>query len=212
MALIDIWNLNLHARFGTQDVLNVFQFHRVAASISAQTLMNGFEDTMMNALVAMQSTSIVYERMEVFNLSDPTLFGSRDMSSWNGTVVGEVLPAFNAFSFVAFRKRRDMRNGYKRFAGVNESSVTNGSVAVPFQPVVQTVADNLAQGLIQATDPGVIVARWCIVQRVKVVDPVTGKVTYRLPESDAELQEYQVDSVAYKDFITSQVSRRVYNA
>jgi len=54
-----------------------------------------------------------------------TRFGSQEINQ-SGNISGDCLPSFNAFDFTLLRGGVGERNGYKRIAGVPESSQTNG--------------------------------------------------------------------------------------
>lgn len=130
MAVDDKYLLKDKQTFRAQQVINTYYFVQTAGAGTADALVAAFKADMLPELIAVQSTFLTHESIEVINLDDPTDFYEEALSASNvGTVSGEMAPVFVAWGYRLLRASRLSRNGYKRIAGVGEADLGDGDAA-----------------------------------------------------------------------------------
>lgn len=152
-----------HSGFGAVDVFDVF---------------NAVIDPNVRALMSSDGNAKV-TKLIVTNLYDDTDFYEDQNINAPGTGAGTAaLPSFVASSFRTPRLRVGWRRGYKRFPGIAEGEITGNLPVTGWIVKAGTLAD--AMGL----DFGLPIAapvdsiHMAVLRFVKVIDPVTQKVTY----------------------------------
>jgi len=210
MALSDMYELRLKSRFGLQvGTLNVFHCQRASAVYGADEVATAFFDTVIPKLLLAQSSTMVYEELEVYSLGDPADFFTLDLGAINGSISGEVLPAFNSVGTRFLRTRRDIRHGYKRFAGIPEAHQNGGVLTSSAALLWQAVADAIVADWEITADPGITVANFAVILRVCAeIGPLGVCIKWRLPETDAELEFYLPEAAVLANVITHQTTRR----
>lgn len=111
-------------------IMNAYAYRQVSGDGDASALINAWVDTVLPAVVNIQSVAIGHTSIQVFNLDDFADFADLSLSgeSNTGTQTGDCLPRYNAYAFIYHRTTRAVRNGWKRIAGVPESFQVNGVV------------------------------------------------------------------------------------
>lgn len=194
MALIDLYELVVKTVTLGETALNVYHALRPTASFDAAQVAQAFVDSTIAEQKVFTNATVTFEDVTVTSLGDPTDFAIHNLGSAPGLGGGEALPCHDCYKVQFLRKRTDMRHGWKRLPGVGELNQIGG---VPFSSTVTTIntwAAALMANWEEAASPGIQVANFVIVKRVKYVDPIDGKTKYRMPETDGELITYQPDS------------------
>lgn len=123
-----------------QNCLNVFFYECVAGGTAdSEALASLIRDNIVNNLVDIQNEGVVHRNIYVENLDDYTDFFTLTLTTGNvGTISGQGLPPYAAWSFILERASRLVRNGHKRIVGVSEASQSNG---LPISGILSLLAD-----------------------------------------------------------------------
>lgn len=154
MPATDVYVLILHSTIGSdpQELLNVFHYKRSLGTNTSEELINQFDDVVMPFLGNLISSYINFNTLEAYSMLDPTDFFARAPATYiSGGVSGDVLPVWNNFSFIYHRPSRAVRNGWKRFPGVPESSQNAGSISGGAITEANNLANKL-QDILVSTD------------------------------------------------------------
>lgn len=184
--------------FGTVSIKNVFYFQADTAGGSANDIANLFDSDLATAIATVQNIAVMWDLVEVVNLTDLADFASIGMSV-PGARSGECTPPFNAWAFQYVRPTRAVRHGWKRFAGVTEGDSANGLSGTAMLTVLNTLAANLAA----VTDMGAYSYYPCIAKTVEVPLSSDPTKTKYVPQT-----LFPAQSVQYVR-ISSQVSRKL---
>lgn len=214
MAVDGLWEVTTHALLQNQQVNNVFYYIRDSvavpnAGIPEINLAEYFEDTVVPQLKLATSVGIDYRRVTVREILpgfgfDEVIFPENN----TGAIPGEHFPVFTAAELYSPRRVGNIRAGFKRFAGIGEGSATNGALIPTSLAIWQTLADDLNAWvpIIEgATEVGLL--KPVIVKRIKFTND-QGRVSYRLPETLAEL-EYAATAYTPRENLTTQNSRKI---
>lgn len=210
MAVNDVYMLTVHQSFYGRQISNVYFYLSLAASDATRCAELFAEQVIDPHLLNIQSEAVHYGTIDSVNLFDPVDFGAYivgDSGNLDALTYGPVMSGFTAWSFKCARKRRDMRAGFKRLAGVTEGTATQEGLDSSWADgslLMGAAADALGAILSVPAFDGF---QPVIVKRIREVDLVSGDVTYRLPESTAELVYYVADTWLF-DGVTSQTSRK----
>lgn len=184
------------------ELLNLMGFVPVGdpAELPAGTLFAAWR-----ALVSVDVNFLSVEARELYSLTD--FFEVAYSPAEVGGQANSAFSPFVAFGVFSNRVRTDIRRGFKRFAGVTEAQVdAGGDLEAGAVTALALVASKMSLVLSGATadySPSVI-------SREKVIDPVTGKVTYQLYADPVEQFEHTARGVTYAgyDTVRSQTSRQ----
>ncbi len=210
MALDDWFEiLDKQDMFG-QSILNVYHVQRASAGFNAVTILDAFENTVLTPLLPLQDAALSHTILEARNLGDVTDFATLVPSPAVGTRTGDPFAQFTAAAVQFNRTRTDMKNGQKRFcAGVETDSAGQSWVAA-FVTLMQSLGDDMIGNWVTAAAPSTPVCNFGIIKRVCTVEPPpTPCPSYRLPETDLELQFYIPTVALARGNKRSQVSRKV---
>lgn len=111
---------------------------------NASYLTNRFDQVNTPAIVAVQNVGVVSESLYAIDVLHPPDFDT--LATTDPGVVGSVatgMPRFNAHSMVFNVTPSEIRHGFKRFTGVDESQVATGV----YTTTAQTALDDLATAL-----------------------------------------------------------------
>lgn len=212
MAVNDIYQLQAFQNFGNSiDRLeNVYFYRQVSAVGSASSLADAFTANMLPDLLDIQTDTIKYNRLVVTNLFTVSDFATvtYDTATGRGSAGGvnaDTLPPHDAVTFRLVRTSREIRNGFKRFAGVpelvqNRGVITEASYIALLETMRTTLAQNIGAPLSGEFDP-------VVVKRIKTVVPGQPP-TYRLPTSAAEAVFSQFTDVLVSLEIRTQNTRK----
>lgn len=197
---------------GTRNFENIFHYRATIGAPSVEALAEAMEAVVSTAWRTLCTAQLTFETLIVENLFDPDDFIEYDLGSLAGTgagTVGETLAGFVAMGVDIPNDRRSIRPSSKRLY-VGGESVLGGDLwdSTWLAGDVANVAAILGSTLTDtSTDPDTLY-RPITVKRIRVVDGVTGKVTYRLPVSASEASHAYWTAFNPKPVATSQVSRR----
>ena len=111
-----------------QQVLNVYTFRVNAFSgdSSYDSLLQGFELFFIDTVRSFQAPELTHTRLEVDNLTNGLEFASRDVGKPGSGTGTSPSPPFVTLSIRLSRSTKVTRNGYKRYAGLDEAQYTDG--------------------------------------------------------------------------------------
>lgn len=127
-AFGDPYEYTVYGRLFGQLVINRF-FYQLSTVGNPDQLcvdsISDFDDNFSVAISAILSTEYATERSTLVAIDSDVDFAEHSYVQ-AGTVSGDCLPPFSAWSFIYNRASRESRNGWKRLAGVPESMQSNG--------------------------------------------------------------------------------------
>ncbi len=208
MAIGDIYQITALGNSHGEPANNVYHVERLSSGFVASDINVAFGDTLFVSQLALQLPSMTITELQTFNLGTSTDFENLALTGKIGTRAGSAASQFLAFAFRFPSLDRAIRSGRKRYGAVAEEISTINDLAPAFITSMDTHGANMIADWEKAASPGVSVCRFIIVKRIKVIDPVTGAVTYRLPETDAELKFYAPTSAVSVPVMRSQNSRK----
>ncbi len=212
MALTDFWQVKDNQAMDGKAVLNIYHVKRILAGANALMVAQAFRDFFVDGVLdLLQPAGISRTTIEVENLGDATDFATVDSSPFPGTIVGNELASFNSATVQFNRTRNDMKNGQKRWVAGTELEQANGEWVAGFVTVLQAAGQILTLPWETDAAPGVDVCDFVILKRFCVVPEEDPCTQYRLPNTDAEADDwhYLPGSVTTRIRVRSQVSRKV---
>lgn len=208
MAITDIYNITALGSYRTKPSNNVYQVERLDSGVTAADINQAFQDSLLVTQLALQLPNYDMSELQTFNLGTGTDFENLPLTGKVGTRAGSDASSLLAFAYRFPTLNRDIRSGRKRFGAVADEISTGNDIAPAFLTDMNSHGDNIIANWEKAAAPGVAVCRFIIVKRIKVVDPISGKITYRLPEDDIELLFYSPTAFISDDTMRSQNSRK----
>lgn len=214
MALGSVYLITMFSTLRSQQCVNTFTYEQTAAGTPdmnyAVNLAQAFETSVLAVdsplRQAQFSVNNLITGLRVQNLFDPTDYTEVLYSPvLAGTGGGDYFSPFISVSFRTQWLGGVVRRGFKRFQGVLETVSTNGTLTPAAITQLEPLGDKLSE----------VVAHLgaefspCVVKRIKETDPITGKVTYRLPENPTE--SVSVTGLVYvlQPELTTQNSRKI---
>lgn len=209
MGISDIYQVIDKQVFGTTSVNNIYQVERDNAAITASVIAEAFEDRVITPLLPLQDGALSHTVIEVQNLGDPTDFATRIPAPNVGTRVGEPFASFVAAAIQFNRTRTDIKNGQKRFVVGVETDADGNNWLAAFVTSMETVRDPILALWFTDALPAAPVCNFIVVKRICTVQPPPDPcLSFRLPETDAELLFYNPTTGIVRSVIRSQVSRK----
>lgn len=208
MALSDMYQLAAIATYRDKPSNNVWHVERLDAGFSSTDVNQAFVDHVMAKQLALQLPNNTISELKTFNLGVPTDFENLPLVGAIGTRGGSFAAQFISFAFRFPTTNRGIRSGRKRFGGAAEEISSGEDIAPAFLTDMDTLGAAVIDPWETAAAPGIDVCRFVIIKRIKVTNPTTGKVSYRLPETDAELSFYAPISFISQDTLRSQNTRK----
>lgn len=137
--------VTLNQTYGSRNLANVFYYWNASNTepTSFVTLLSDFNTKIVEQLKALQSSSIGYTSVKFRTVLGtlPDLVGVP--SSSVGTLAGEVLPSYVAFSFNYQGTTKETRRGAKRFAGITEPQINGNVIDSGFVTLMDTFTTQL---------------------------------------------------------------------
>lgn len=206
MANLDVFQLVDKSVFQGQQCLNVYYFQQnsLATTNGAQDLAEAYIADYLPIIKTLQEADVVHTEIKVTDLFDPSNAHTEAISVPGTAAYGtDVLPVFNAVGFRLTGDNAAVRNGAKRFAGIDEGVqqngvITNGTFITQLDAVASKLAEALAVGVIDTFFP-VLVSR------------VLGGGVFGLPTTLAAAVLSGVVSADWSALLTSQTSRKIGN-
>ncbi len=209
MPLSDIYQITALGSYRNSASNNVWHVEKLDAGSVSADINTAFVDSLTVDQLALQAPPFEMEELQTFNLGTPTDFATLGLTGKIGTRAGAAAAELLAFAFRFPTLNRDIRSGRKRFGGVADEISTGGDIAAAFITDMNTFGASIIADWEKASAPGTSVCRYIVVKRIKVVNPVTGAISYRLPETDSELLFYAPTSSISDNTMRSQNSRKV---
>lgn len=148
------------------EALNVYHYRYIpvvpAGNEAYDALLGEFEENVLDVVRTIQSGNVSYTSIEIRNLTNEVDIYSRTYTpgvTKPGTVAGEALPSFVAYTFRLLRENATTRNGYKRFVGVAEPSGQGNSYSpgsTPIANVAAALAADLSLGVVVTATPVIV--------------------------------------------------------
>jgi len=153
-ALNDVFRITDFQTLFGEEVLNVFFYRVTAIGTPTPTLADialNFQVTVQEPIEGIQASQVFHNLLRLENLMNAAEFLDETLTGQTGTVTGECMPSFTAWSLLMRRTTKLTRNGSKRIAGVLEAWVQNG-VFVGLDANMEAAQDALA-AVIEGTFP-----------------------------------------------------------
>ena len=201
---MSVYAVRLKTQLLTQDCLNVF-FYRTpnpgSLEGTASDLNSFFNTSVVAGLKPRVAIGVAFIELYTYDLFFPTNINTQALSG-AGSGSGDVMSPFNAYAVRSNRASRAIRRGQKRFPGVIEADVINGVIQVVslWAGLLATMASPIVGGSSTYTP--------VIVKRVPYTTS-QGTPAYRLPETIAEYQAFDVTSWALNQRVSTQNSRKI---
>lgn len=210
MALVDMFQVvHRMTQFGKR-INNIYHVERANAGETAGAISDAFQNDILPALRALQNDSVVNDELYITNLGDSTDFGTFTLTGALGLRPGAGSPKFVSGALRFPTIDRDIRNGYKRFGGMQESDYEDGVLNAAAVALIEAVGDAMIANWTASADSH-HVCNYVIIKRVcETFDPndPTKCIEYRLPETDVELKFFTPNQRICQSDVTSQVSRK----
>jgi hypothetical protein len=124
-----VYQLTVSGTIFDQNFVNVWYYNVPGGEgLEADAVGSAFKIGVLPNICSVQSVAVEYLDMQIIGARDSTDVATIDIRESVGTVAGDCLPPFAAWSFIMSRANSLMRNGYKRFPGVAETWQLNGEV------------------------------------------------------------------------------------
>lgn len=197
----DVFQVKMKGSLGGFPQSNVFWYRQSsggAATDAAAALANLFDQTVLEAVCALQSTSSLWTQVEVVNYAQPSDFSFFTPENDAGVVAGATSPNYVAFGYRLNRIAPGQRSGYKRFSAPVDAVVV-GNTWTPPTPQRDTLTNRL-QAVLTAGD-----FDWepVIVKHSDKSDP-----TYKIELGTNPVVQFRFLTATPLTVIRSQVSRR----
>lgn len=197
MPIGDQYKLILSGNLLGQTVKNIFHYRNDVADGFADELLGAFQLTVLPTILTALSSFLTYTNIDVINLDNGADFATEAFGV-PGARGGEVYDSFGAYGFTLFPNVYNYKAGAKRFPGVAEADVSNGT------PVASqlTRLDNIAVDLGAVLISGAKRFRPQLFSHRCVKNPTTHKCT------DVFTDSFVTVATAAWDRVTTQNSRK----
>jgi len=212
-TLNDVYLATVFGQYLGQQVINTYTYKVTGGAsevtTNAEIMANRLEEKIFSVDSPLRSAffseEATWSSMRCQNLFDLTDYFELVFSTtYEGAGTADAMPPFVAASLRTPWLGGTVRRGFKRYSGILEGTVSMGAFSAPMIASMQILADNLESIL----EEGDSVWTPVIVKRVKVIDGVTGAVTYRLPENLSESVTADATTWQVVTDATSQNSRK----
>lgn len=214
MALGDLFIVTVFQKYRSQEVINTYTYHQItseAGTLSpSEALSNAFDLEFLTAGVGYRggaiSNLLSVEAIRIQNLFTPSDAHEEIYDPvLTGGAASAAAPNFNAYAFRTQWLGSTIRRGSKRIAGVINDLVVNGAITAGGLTSLGAFATSMSNSLLADDyefEPVVI-------KRVKETDPVTGEITYRLPENPSEANHTAGLTWGVLPLISTQSTRKI---
>lgn len=148
-----------------EEALNMFYYAGEDAIVGVNALAVAVKEAVWNPLQVILSGDAQLNSVSVEGVKGDTIFGDVAIGE-AGAIGGDCLPPYAAFGFELVRAGVGERNGYKRFAGVAETSQSNGIAASSVYANIPDILTGLAQTVLATAVDYVPVIRRTRVHKV----------------------------------------------
>lgn len=136
----DFYELCVVQRLFEQEVCNVFHYQLLRTGPGPANLVTAFNTFVRPSIQATQVDNLEYEEYRAFNINQAQTEFSTIPTSGTGDTAGDGMPPFVSYAYQLVRSSKEVRNGAKRIAGVDETWVTDGVLDPSKQTAVDTAA------------------------------------------------------------------------
>lgn len=143
----DFMELAVRGTLFGQPWANVYHYQLLRQGPGPGNLITAFNTDIIPTLLTIQINNVQYTELEAFNLNQPQTEYSYAAVTHTGQLTGDGMTAFMAYGFKLVRGTKEVRNGSKRIAGVDETFVTDGVLDPLYQSAVDAVAAKFHQTL-----------------------------------------------------------------
>ncbi len=209
MALTDMYNVVHDMTLFGRNVLNVYQCERTSGVEVAGSISDGFQNSIMPLIKLWQSDAVVNNELRIFNLGTSTDFGTFTLAAATGARAGLDAPSFVSGEVKFPSRDRDVRTGFKRYAGMLEVDDADGILTGAALTLLNNLGDGLILPWLSSIDAHAI-ANFVVIKRICTTTPPPGDPCpqYRLPQIGDPLTFYQPNQRITITTTRSQVSRR----
>lgn len=206
MGLFDVYSIVDTSLYEGQVCQNAY-FYQSQSDVGtpdASDVAAAYLGQMLPTIKTMQESDLVHTEIRVVNLfNDSDKFLQSISVPGTAAYGSDRLPVFNAIGFQLVGDNGAVRNGSKRYAGLDEGIqqngvITNGTFITQANLVADLLFETLVHGIIPTFVP-VIVKR------------ILDGTEYRLPENIGEAVLSNVVEAAFSTLLTSQTSRKIGN-
>jgi len=187
MAITDTYKAVVHATYLGKNVQNRFYYQQTAGpTVLGGGLNSAMRDDLVPIMASLQVDDLVYDRIEIINLDNPADFGIfTGISGITGTQLGSPMPSFVSWTFKLNRSTRNIRNGRKALAGVDESLTGGNAPTTAFQIILDAGAPIFGAPITNLTGDQYI---------PMLVREVLGVVSYKEAVSSAQFSRLSTQS------------------
>lgn len=199
----DVLKLTVFQTYLGQQVLNVQWYYVVnigQAPVQPSDIVENLATQWYNAIRVFQLATNQYVRA-VLEVNGKPDFGqySYPAGAAGAVTTGNAMPAYVTYAVRQNRLTKIVRNGQKRFAGVSEEAVTNGSISVSQQTTIRDAAEEVLTGTL-------FVQNLDVAERNANISPIIwGGVTPQYPLGRFSF----VETITVSPNVTTQNSRKV---
>jgi len=188
----------------SQEVINRYWYRLDAISTPDLTaLANAFRVSVANPLLAIQTDQLTHIETEIINHSDLSNYGTFSNGNSGDLTDPAILPPFVAFGIRLLRSSRDMRNGAKRIAGMQENYQDDGFLEAGVLATVASAVSGMGDNLVESIRNYVpIIVR----NRPTADDPLID------PDDTSTWRYSFVSGVQVRTIVTTQNSRKFKSA
>lgn len=204
MGLFDVYQVVDKSLLQGQECINVYYFQQDSAvdDPNAEDMANAYIGQILPIVVTIQEADVLHTEVIVTNLFNPSDTFAAAISEPGVAVYGtELLPIFSATGFRLVGDNGAVRNGAKRYCGMDEGVqddgvITNGGFITQLEAVADQLAETLLHGIIPTYAP-VIIGRLLVGS------------SYVLPDNLGDAVISNIVDAVFDTLVTSQVSRKV---
>lgn len=206
MANFDVYQIVDTSILQGQSCLNVYfvQVQDIASLHTALEVSDAYIAQTLPLVKTMQESDLLHTNVRVTNLFDPSDVHTEAISVPGTAAYGsELLPIFTAIGFREIGANGAVRNGSKRYAGLDEGIqddgiITNGTFITQAGLVAAQLFNPLTVGILDVFIP-------VIVKRLLVGSE------YVLPDNLGDAVVSQIVDAVFDVVLTSQTSRKIGN-
>lgn len=205
VGLFDIYLVTDKQLMENQTIINTYTYQVTSAvgDPDSASLAAAFIGEIQPAVRAIQeSDSVLHTELRVQNLFDPSdLTVVVQSEAGTGSFGSQPLPTFNAAAFRLQQDNGAVKNGAKRYAGLDEGVqdrgvITSGSYGTALDALADALKSVMVEGIIPTYVP-------VVVKRLLVGDD------YVFPDNLGDAIFGTIVDVAWDALVSSQVSRKV---
>jgi hypothetical protein len=143
---INVYRVLVHGNVLSQETINVYYYGCESDITDLTDLSTAFVTTVLTPAQAVMNGNALFDRIDITQVKGGNIFGS--FSTFVvGTISGDCLPPYASWDFTYIRAGAGERNGYKRLAGIAESSQVNGAATSGAAANLTTVASGMESTL-----------------------------------------------------------------